>query len=137
MGLVLVMAVCSSLACSSQVKPASEATAEAEREDEGWEGDEFIDDERLRRFAVAVISLYEMDNERDIPAEFDEAESRSEAVEVREELLYEMERRIEEAGLGFEEYMLIRERVEADPELQKRLAEIIEAKGAGELIRKR
>lgn len=99
--------------------------------------DDGVGDEYLVRFADAVISLYEMDQQLDIGAKFDEAESGGEVAAISHQLFDEMQRRVQKAGLDIDEYMVIRERVEKDPELQQRLAEIIEEKGAEELIEKR
>lgn len=118
------------IGCAADPVDADEASGQTESPPESSKSIDGVEMEELHQFAEAVVLLYEMDQSRDIKSDLGEAQTAEERQALQQQLYTEMERNIEKAGLTVPQYMVIRDRVEASGELQRRLARILEEMGA-------
>lgn len=94
-----------------------------------------ISDRQLDRFGRAVESVAKVYEDQDYEEQMMEADSYEEVAELQAGIEEEMRKRIEESGLSYEEYLGLSQRLENEPELQRRLAELVGTSAQTEYLR--
>ncbi len=80
---------------------------------------EEVDDSTLDEFAEAFTEVQKVQSE--LQAELQAVESPEEAQAVQQEVVAKIQEKVESTGMEFQEYMMLAQRLERDPELQQRL----------------
>lgn len=89
--------------------------------------DEELTDEDVDQFADVIKALQELDEERDDPqARMEAAETPQERQAIQQELMSDMQEAIEGTGMSFQEFMMMSQRLQQDPDFQERLEERVD-----------
>lgn len=90
-------------------------------------GDRDFTTDDVDKFAEVIESLQELDENREDPrARMEAAESPQERQAIQQELIGEMNSAIADAGMNFQEFMMMAQAVQTDPELRERLEERVD-----------
>lgn len=87
-----------------------------------------IDDETLDAFVDAYLHTEKFGQE--VEQKMREAESYEEAQQIQEQAMADLEEEVESTGMDFQEFLMIADRLERDPDLQQRLETRLQQRGA-------
>lgn len=89
--------------------------------------DREVSDEDVDKFADVIEKLQELDEEREDPqARMEAADTPQERQAIQQEMIGEMQDAIEGAGMSFQEFMMMSQQLQQDPELRERLEERVD-----------
>ncbi len=113
-------------------REAFEAQLAAEEATNEMPGDD-IADEDVDQFADAIKALKELEEEReeDPQARMEAADTPQERQELQKELMSDMEEAAEGAGMSFQEFLMMSQRLHEDPEFRKRVEEHVDISDLG------
>ena len=93
----------------------------------GMDMNEPVEDDQVEKFAAVITALQELDENREDPRErMQAAETPQERQAIQQELMEEMQNAIEQAGLSFQDFMLLSQRLQQDENFRTRLGEHVD-----------
>lgn len=94
---------------------------------QGPDMDEEVSDEDLDNFGEAIEAIGELQEEAEDPQQrMEDAETQQERQEIQQEMIGELQGAVEDSGMQFQEFMMLSQRLQQDPELQQRLSERVD-----------
>ena len=93
----------------------------------GGDMDDEVSDDDLDKFGEAIEAMQDVHEDGEDPEErMQEAEDPAEQQQIQAELMGEMQSAVEDSGMEFQEFVMMAQRLQQDPELQQRLSERVD-----------